>query len=133
MPEPIWKDTTYTGLTSFGFEILEDGSVIYEGYASAYPDGVVRLNVGPLVEHRLHNNLPDFSSTTGGTFTVPEACRTYSLQSGGTQLHSWQFIYDWSYEDFNPTLSDPVNGHLDSRMKLLYSAYKSSSSQICIV
>ena len=106
--QQIWKDTSFTStLDTLPFTIWVDGENIYEGVLSKMPgNNEVSMNVNKLCESSLGL---DFPENTGVT-SHPEAYRVFSIvDSGGTTLATRDFIYDWSYEDFRPVLSSPVN------------------------
>lgn len=127
---PIWRDCVYTGSTGFQYSVRVGGETIADGVLSPYPDGIVRLPINRIAENYLSSDL-DFSD---GVHTHPDAARTFSLCSGDTVVATYDFILDWGYSDVpagNYTLSNPINGHLDSRMKLLYSTYNTIPRNIC--
>ena len=127
--QQIWKDTSFTStLDTLPFTIQVDGETIYEGVLSKMPGkNEVSMNVNKLCESSLGL---DFPETTGVT-SHPEAYRVFSIvDSGGTTLATRDFIYDWSYEDFRPVLSSPVNGHIDCRMRLPYTMYRSTAGAV---
>lgn len=135
MPVPIWKDTIYTAVTdAFDYRLLWGGQTLCEGTASPYPDGVVRISLNELTEQFLNNDLPDYYVIAeNSTYNAPDALKTVFLYSGDELLMSRSFIYDWSYDTYRDILSEPINGHLDPRMKIMYTAYRASAGQICIV
>ena len=127
---PIWKDTLYTGTTGFEYSVVCDGETLAEGVLSTHPDGVVRFPINRIAENHLENDI-DFNTEINNH---TKALRTFHLMSGVTEVASYIFISDWSYSDVpvgNYTLSNPINGHMDSRMKLLYTTYNNVPRNIC--
>lgn len=127
---PIWKDTIYTGTTGFEYTVECDGQTLAEGVLSLHPDGKVHFPINRIAENYLDSDI-DFSTEIN---QQDNALRTFSLMSGYTQVASYDFIFDWSYSDVpagNYILSHPINGHMDSRMKLMYSSYNNVPRNIC--
>lgn len=129
--QQIWKDTAFTSsANTLPFTIQVDGETIYDGVLSKMPGkNEASMNVNKLCESSLGLNFPEATGVT----SHPEAYRVFSIvDSGGTTLETRDFIYDWSYEDFRPVLSRPVNGHIDSRMRLPYTMWRSAAGNITI-
>ena len=127
--QQIWKDTAFTSsANTLPFTIQVDGETIYDGVLSKMPGkNEVSMNVNKLCESSLGLNFPEATGVT----SHPEAYRVFSIvDSGGTTLETRDFIYDWSYEDFRPVLSRPVNGHIDSRMLLPYTMWRSAAGTV---
>lgn len=133
MAVPIWKDYFVTLGTTDGtlFRIRigsYSGDIIYSGKAYLRPgetDNVIRINeiCADYLTHALPTMERGWSPLTLPTFYVQA-----STDGGTTWANkgSVQFTKDWSYDDsFNPAtmpFSQPVNGRIDARQLLLYSA-----------
>lgn len=139
---PIWKDTYFTGVTpNLNFMVRLDGGKIYESTLGRMPNGgELDFRINKVCESYLNTNLPDFRNITDSTILHNNATREAVLyvKNNGTETYTelarWNLINDWSYEDFineNKPLSEPINGHLDSRMKLFYTVYRNNSGNIC--
>ena len=134
MANPIWKDY-YVNLgtaDSVQFRILVGNDVIYTGKAFKRPgkaNNEIRIN--DICADYLENVFPDLIGTT---FTVGEYV-TFVIQtlsgSSWTTKASVQFDNNWSYEhDYNPArqgMSVPVNGHIDIRQWVVFTAYNAST------
>lgn len=138
---PIWKDTTYTGVTADTIYTLQVGPTeVYRSKISLFPDGTSEMNLNRICENFLDSSLPDFTNITDSAISQPNACIKFQVYTwSGNTFHfiDWyDFLNDWSYEDYgngDRILSNPINGHMDSRMKLFYTVYKNNSGSICYV
>lgn len=129
--EQIWKDKVFSAATdTLPIEISVDGETIYKGTLSSFPGSTeVKTQLNRLCESFLSIEYPEASGVTAH----PEALRTFIVSdNSGNTLTSVDFIYDWSYEDFRPVLSNPVNGHLDSRMRVPYTLWSGDNGDITI-
>lgn len=134
MANPIWKDY-YVNLgtaESVQFRILVDEDVIYTGKAYKRPgqsNNQIRIN--DICADFLENVFPKL---VGTTFTEAEYV-SFVVQtlSGGTwsTKATVQFDNDWSYDyDFNPAtmgMCFPVNGHIDLRQWVVFTAYNAKT------
>ena len=130
MANPIWKDY-YVNLgtaESVQFRILVGEDVIYTGKAYKRPgqsDNQIRIN--DICADFLENVFPKL---VGTTFTEAEyvsfVVQTLSGEAWSTKA-TVQFDNDWSYDyDFNPAtmgMCFPVNGHIDLRQWVVFTAY----------
>ena len=127
----IWKDIYFSAnTTELPIRVITGGKTIYEGVLSTYPNETqVRTLLNKICAPYLSMNYPANSGVT----SHPEAYKTFTVQDfSGNTLDSKDFIYDWSYEGFNEILSKPVNGHLDPRMRLFYTMYRSTAGNITV-
>lgn len=127
----IWKDTEFTvsALTQ-PISVTVDGNEIYRGILSSYPgeDSVSTL-LNRICEPFLEMDYP----ATSGVTKHGKAYRIFTVKDwSGNTLGTQDFIYDWSYEDFRPVLSRPVNGRMDCRMRLPYTMWSTSTINIRI-
>lgn len=142
---PIWKDNILeTTSTTLNYRIrdLEAVRFIDEGYTKAMPGQTgVTLCINNKVDDRLN---PDFSvthfpSVTNQVVSNPNAVRTFRvLNSSESDIGTYKFLYDWSYEDnwsgqSEHNMSETVNGHLDVRMKMMTTIYNSGETRIIYI
>lgn len=134
MANPIWKDY-YVNLgtaESVQFRILVGEDVIYTGKAYKRPgqsNNQIRIN--DICADFLENVFPKL---VGTTFTEAEYV-SFVVQtlSGGTwsTKATVQFDNDWSYDyDYNPAtmgMAFPVNGHIDLRQWVVFTAYNAKT------
>ena len=113
----------------FDYIIKKDGVVLHTGYASSYPGGgMVSINVNQLVEEYLSPEFDgDISEVDDEVVTNPKAYGVFNItDEGGNEYETYGFLGDWSYVDgwsgqTRHLMSQPINGHLDPRMKLMCS------------
>lgn len=134
MAHPIWKDY-YVNLgtaESIQFRILVGRDVIYTGKAYKRPgktNNEIRIN--DICADYLENVFPEL---VGTTFTGNEYV-TFVVQalSGTTWKNKSevQFDINWSYDyDYNPAtmgMAFPVNGNIDIRQWVIYTAYNAAT------
>jgi hypothetical protein len=134
MANPIWKDY-YVNLgtaESAQFRIRVGEDVIYTGKAYKRPGqsyNLIRIN--DICADFLENVFPKL---VGTTFTEAEYVSfVVQMLIGGawaTQV-TVQFDNDWSYDyDFNPAtmgMCFPVNGHIDLRQWVVFTAYNAKT------
>lgn len=143
MAYPIWMDT-YVDLGSTSpalFRIYADstsGTLVYEGRAYARPDATaVTAKINDICADYLSVDLPTIGNATGTTpsYWMRSFVVRYSTDEGSTWTTkgTYKFFYDWSY-DFDGDIANcgsyPINGHVDSRMWILYSRYATSSTAV---
>lgn len=133
MINPIWKDY-YVSLgdaDSAEYRILCNDEVIYSGKAWKRPGHATNdIRINDICADYLSNSLPSLNkrfTSSGNPHFVVETMTDGEWQ----QIDSVQFFNDWSYDyDFNPEtmgLSFPINGKIDSRQWIVFSAYNASS------
>ena len=134
MANPIWKDY-YVNLgtaDSTQFRILVGEDVIYTGKAYKRPgqsNNQIRIN--DICADFLENVFPKL---VGTTFTEAEyvsfVVQTLSGETWSTKA-TVQFDNDWSYDyDYNPAtmgMAFPVNGHIDLRQWVVFTAYNAKT------
>lgn len=126
---PIWKDTVYSvsyTQSPFTYSIeMGTGSAaitVFNGKAWAAPEEpTIDININKVCRNYLDVDLPDLNTiTTSTTYTHPNAVKTFVLKRNGTSLASYDFVWDWSYDE-NRILSKPINGKGTSNMFYLKS------------
>ena len=134
MANPIWKDyyVSLGSADSIEYRILCNNEVIYSGKAWKRPGHSTNdIRINDICADYLQNVFP---SLVGSTFTVGEYV-TFFVQtlsdSTWTTKVSVQFDNNWSYEyDHDPArdgMSIPVNGHVDIRQWVVFTAYNATT------
>lgn len=135
---PIWKDK-FVDLgqhDSMEFCIRVNGTstdIIYRGKAYCRPGETnVNVKVNDICADYLQNTLPNMSQTEFTKLTFP---LKFYVQRRDND--SWvtaeivEFLNDWSYDySYNVAtmgMSFPINGHIDARQWLTYTAYNAST------
>ena len=119
----IWKDTALTLSASTNYTIETDGKVVFSGRCDMQPDGTCEILTNKACQYWVRQDYPEFAGVT----QHHEALRKFTIKGElGETLASEEFMYDWSYEDKNAsaeTLSNPVNGVLDPRMRMMFTSF----------
>ena len=127
------------------YVIKQGDTYIFRGIAVKAPGAdYAYIDVGKICRQYLDNNLPDFRDFNDQITRLPNALQKFTLSSvqhiiiwtgADTYLDDvteqveeiYNFLFNWDYEGtaYNEgmPLSDPVNGHMDCRMKLIYTQY----------
>lgn len=141
---PIWKDhfVTLGGGDVIPFRIRvqdQSGDIIYNGKSHIKPgetNNSIRIN--DICADYLTNALPALSQAEFSELSFPLNFVVEAfLQTAQDEDPDWelagevQFMNDWSYDDsYNPAtmgMSFPVNGRIDSRQWLVFTAYNAST------
>lgn len=124
----IWKDTALTLSASTNYTIETGGKVVFTGRCDMQPDGTCEILTNKACQYWLKQNFP----TETGVTRNSDALKTFYINDAeGRALATEQFLADWSYEDITDsavTLSLPINGILDPRMKLFWTAYNEEAA-----
>lgn len=130
---PIWKDyfvNLGTGDSAQYRVILDEtDEVIYSGKAFKKPGETnIYIRINEICADYLENQLPSLPHTI---LSIPLSVTIQALVSDTwTDKDSVQFLNDWSYiYDYDPDtmgFAFPINGHLDSRMPLVWTGVGSS-------
>lgn len=128
------------------YVIKQGDTYIFRGIAVKAPGAdYAYIDVGKICRQYLDNNLPDFRDFNDQITRLPNAFQKFTLSSvqhiiiwtgADTYLDDvteqveeiYNFLFNWDYEGTGADnegmpLSDPVNGHMDCRMKLIYTQY----------
>ncbi len=128
------------------YVIKQGDTYIFRGIAVKAPGAdYAYIDVGKICKQYLDNNLPDFRDFNDQITRLPNAFQKFTLSSvqhtiiwtgADTYLDDvteqveeiYNFLFNWDYEgtvadNEGMPLSDPVNGHMDCRMKLIYTQY----------
>lgn len=127
------------------YVIKQGDTYIFRGIAVKAPGAdYAYIDVGKICRQYLDNNLPDFRDFNDQITRLPNALQKFTLSSvqhntiwtgADTYLDDvteqveeiYNFLFNWDYEgtadNEGMPLSDPVNGHMDCRMKLIYTQY----------
>lgn len=126
----IWKDSAIQFSASTNYVIEAAGQSVYSGRCDMLPDGSCEVLSNKLCQYYVYQ---DFPLETGVTRNE-NACKTFVFKDfSGNTVGSDDYICDWSYEDevfSHNVLSNPVNGHLDPRMRLMWSVF-SNNTNVC--
>ena len=129
MAVPIWKDYIAEVNGVYRIVVSATGDVIYTGYSVPKPgDSYGKVRINDICADYIVNTLPTLTDRSFTALSAP----TFKLQmrvsaAGGYQwvdLYTIQFYNNWSY-DYGQTskvLSAPINGHVDLRMPILFTA-----------
>ena len=134
MPHPIWKDYVVTlsqdDATDFRI-FLAGGAVIYTGRSYKRPgetDNTIRIN--DICADFLTHAVPALSQAEFTALTFPLEFYTAiwdSVAEDWVDVDVVEFLNDWSYEyGYDPVtmgMAFPINGRIDARMWLTYTAY----------
>lgn len=134
---PIWKDFFVQLAGVYRIIVADTEDVIYSGYAVSKP-GETSAQV------RINDICADYMERV--LFTTPQVMPvTFKVQlrvpgAQGSQwvdLYTVQFLNDWSYDyEYDPTIMGmafPINGHLDSRMPLVWTGFGESVTATLIM
>lgn len=127
---PIWKDTIFQSTENIlEYSIEVNGDVIYRGRAYKRPNAYYNeIKINKICENYLSNHLTDiisviFDNPNGVSGYNPEAFKRFTLKDkDGVILKTYDFLYDWSYDDYwNEVanvinLSRPINGKYTTGM-----------------
>lgn len=135
MNSPIYKDFYYTADTaSLEYYIVTEDMIIFRGKVWRNPDtGIVTVHVGDIIRDYLRFDLPDFRPMDRVVTRQEDAYRVFELySSNGTKLDEYKVLFDW-YGEWNgetKVLSNPIDGVLDPRMKILWTIYGQTAANI---
>lgn len=131
MAVSIWRDY-YVNLGSANSRpyriVLQDtGDIIYSGKAYKIPDAsAITIKINDVCADYLQNVLPSLSQAEFSELNLPVTFVVQMSFDGytWTDVATAQFINDWSYDyKYNPAtmgMSFPINGHIDSRMPIVW-------------
>lgn len=134
---PIWKDYFVTlgtrNVIPFRIRVQDqNGNIIYNGKSHIKPgetNNSIRIN--DICADYLTNALPALSQAEFSALSFPLNFVVEAFLQDWTIAGQVQFMNDWSYDDsYNPAtmgMSFPINGRIDSRQWLVYTAYNAST------
>lgn len=131
--QAIWKDkyVTLGNGSPLNYRIKVGNNVIYSGKAFKRPnatDNIIRIN--DICADYLENVLPtlsaaQFTALGGVTFeTQVQSGSTWTTKDTTTFINDWSYDYDHDVE--TDGMSFPINGKIDKRQLLLFTAYNAS-------
>lgn len=140
---PIWKDAIVNiGLVDtlfYRITLAATGEVIYSGKSHIRPGADFnQVRINDVCADWLENVLPTLSQAEFSQLNFPVTFYVQSSRDGNTWTNqgSFQFINDWSYDyDYDPAtmgMSFPINGHIDSRMPLVWTGLNVSQVNMTI-
>ena len=124
----IYKDYFYTASkASLEYYIVADGKVIFRGKSWRNPDtGLVKINIGDIVRDYMGFDLPDFRPLDDVVTRQEDAYKVFELyDANGVKIDEYKVLFDW-YGEWNgeqKVLSNPIDGVLDPRMKILWTVF----------
>lgn len=129
MALPIWKDyyvTLGTG-ASYEYRILAEGSVLYTGKAWKKPGSAsVQIRINDVCADYLNHTLPNLSPEEFTELQYPINFVVQVYDGSWKNVSSVEFLNDWSYDYAYNVATDgmafPINGKVDSRQWLTYTA-----------
>lgn len=144
---PIWKDTFYYAAHTdvFRYSIKNaDGVNIYYGKAYCAPgDGGPYVQVNKICQNYLRQNLGDFRELFNSIRENEGAYADFSLcgvnesdpDSESVELMNYRFLFDWAGAwtgEGAYTMTEPINGHIDPRMWLMYTEYNKVPREVTV-
>lgn len=133
----IWKDTYYyaQNTSEFKYSIRTGGVDVYYGKAYCKPgDGGCYVQVNKICQNYLKNVLGDFRGYDDDVVENAGAVMEFSLcDEYGAEMMNYRFLIDYAGDwegESSYSMSEPINGHLDPRMKILYTEYNDASTSV---
>lgn len=135
---PIWKDH-YTDLgayESMDFCVklgIPSGEIIYQGKAHRRPGEThVKIKVNDICADYLQNALPNLSQAEFSELSFPIKFYVQRwINDEWVSVEYVEFLNDWSYDyGYDPAtmgMAFPVNGHIDARQWITFTAYNAES------
>lgn len=138
---PIWKDyiVNLGSYDSIPFRIKIQDDIIYNGKAHRKPNETdINIRINDVCADYLINALPALSQAEFSALSFPLAFMVEAFISSAPgadpdweEIEEVQFINDWSYDNsYVPStmgMSFPINGRIDARQWLTYTAYNAQS------
>ena len=144
----------HTSADTFTYTIrLDKGEAIYFGTAIKAPgERYIDINVSRIVSQYLDVNMPDFREFSNNVTLHGNGCLDFKLYQVSfnevtvdgqttkvaeeTLVETYRFLYGFDYSEtwdgLERVLSNPINGVLDPRMKLFYTAYYPNASGVTL-
>ena len=133
----IWTDKYYyaPNVSVFPYSIRTGGVSIYFGKAYCRPgDGGCYVQVNKICQNYMRNTLPDFREYDNNVVQNVDAVKDFALcNEDGVDVVNYRLLYDWAgpwYGDPHYIMSEPINGHIDPRMKLMYTEYNNDQNEV---
>ena len=125
--------TTYMsgGRYDYDIKMVSGGSqvTIFKGKTYTQQGALSVVDVGAIAKDYLEVSVPTLSATSVTQHT--KATGIFKHYFGGTPTDTWFLRDDYSGESWtgaDKELSDPINGHVDPRQMILYSAFNNSTA-----
>lgn len=132
---PIWQDTFYeSGDDVLAYTIRLNGEVIFQGRGYKMPDAdTLRININRTVQNYLSSEIEPLLAGASSETNL-QAFRTFEMYDGnGALLETYNFLYDWSYKEWNgdtKVMSNPINGHLTTGMLSFKTEFNGQTMQV---
>ena len=142
MALPIWKDKIIDlGFPSIQFRIYDSGNSVslYDGVAYAKPgEQTAKVRINDICADYLENILPTIVNGSVSGIAMKRFGVQVRLPGDAWQsLEDVTFYNNWSYDyDFDPEVSGlacPINGRIDARQPIMYSAYDKAQVNVTLV
>lgn len=135
---PIWKDIYYNTPDSIlDYQLKEGDDVIHTGYSKRMPDKTgVTISINTRVEEYLNNDFhTDIRDIEDEVVLNEDAYKEYDMYTNSNVVETYGLLYDWSYEDVwtgqtEYVMTNTINGHLDPRMKLMFTMFNTGMTAI---
>lgn len=140
MAYPIWKDyfVNLGSDDSCQYRILVNADVVYSGKAWKRPghtDIMIRIN--DICADFLNHTLPNLSPEEFTELEYPIKFKVQKYTGSWVDVTEVEFLNDWSYDYAYDVLTDgmafPVNGKIDIKQWLTYTAYGVSTIVVTFV
>lgn len=128
MKSPIYKTLTQALTGETDYDIKVSGETIHSGRAKSY------ININNQCETFLNCDLNNIDTVENEVVSNSDAYKEFTVQTpNGSDVYG--LLYDWSYDSdwtgqTKHNMSDPVNGHLDARMKMMSSIFDTAQTEI---
>ena len=132
----IYKDMFFrVDYNLLQYSIVHNGQTIFNGKVYRYQDGGdTFINVSKIARDYIYQSLDDFREVEDDIVVNEGGYGIFSLiNEFGAALANYEFLYqydnNWSGET-EYMMTEPVNGHLDVRMKMMATIYNSGETTI---
>lgn len=121
------KDIMYTFAGTLSYYLECDGNVVFCGKAQGLNGSI---NITRRIRDYLETNMPDFREFDGVIVPHPKQLRTFNLRTAsGLLLETYTVMLESTGEwDIFGPLTEPINGHTDSRQKIFWSTVESAEN-----
>ena len=134
--KPIWMDTYYYARNKdvFNYMITSEGVPVFTGKSYCAPgNGGPYIKVNGISSDFLSNGLGDFRNIVSDVISENAVGRFSICDEYGAECMNWIFLKDYTSDWTGQTeynMVNPINGHMDPRMKVFYTIYNDSETTI---
>lgn len=135
----LWaNDNILTFTTDVTYQLYISGNLVYEGQVQKMPEEEnVQVNINQICEKYMKMHMDDFRGVEDDVLEHPGAYIHFVVKkrNSSSVLYEVDLLWQWSYEDVwsgntKYFLSKPINGHGDSRMKMMFTSFNDSQTPI---